>query len=64
MRSNHVQTLALEEGLDILELFASEPAGLTNSYFRNAQSFRDWARIQMFTFYPLNNRLFTVPGLK
>src|SRR4029077_4784551 len=35
-------TLALEKGLDILALFASEPAGLTKSYFRNAQSFRDW----------------------
>ncbi len=35
-------TLALEKGLDTLELFASEPAGLTKSYFSNAQSLRDW----------------------
>jgi len=33
---------SVEKGLDILELFASEPAGLTKSYFRNAQCFRDW----------------------
>src|SRR5690348_14471633 len=37
-------------GLDILELFASEPAGLTKSYFRNAQILSRLGRIQMFTF--------------
>jgi len=53
---------SLEKGLDILELFASEPAGLTKSYFRNAQFFRDWRESKRLG--PLNNRLFTVHGLK
>jgi hypothetical protein len=56
-------TLALEKGLDILELFASEPAGLTKSDFRNLNPFATGANPNVYV-YPLNNRLFTVPGLK